>query len=1018
MICVAVAITAACPAASQAADELKLAWARTDDSLALTNHGKVVWQFNHGEQHRKPCFHPLATLDGTVLTDFRPSDHLWHRAAWFSLKEIDGLNYWEEDREGVSAGRNETIEVEIQTQGDFSAEIRLRQSYHPPGEPELLGEERLIHVSAPHEDGAYTLDWQHLFTARKSVTVGASAGYAGLSLRLSKQLLNWSFLDSQGQSEAQNIHGTGARWLTYKGPLAGGSAGLTVFDHPTNPRHPTKWFIVKDMPYFSPAFVFDGPIALAKDQQLALYYRMKVHGSAPEAKALETDYRAFSQQVSGFKKGSGTVVQSTLPAVPATVPDPFLNLEATGERIDLVASGATLHQVYCSICHSVKPEGESGKAGPKWYGLIGQSPGERNVFVKPTGIQSITIDDQYIEQSIRQPNLHLAIRENASQMGSFYPPSMPPYPHLTPQQVRSLIAFMKTLNTPENRGPQEVWEVKQVVPELPMDRFEVVVKDRPLVYRVAMADVSTRALSVGLPGGFNYIFDPSTFSVKRAWTGGFLNVKAERTGRGTGYNQYGAGSRDIGFVECLIPLGKSGPINQDFKDYINNQAWRIEKSKSEMKQTTAFIDRQPPDGAQFSGYRFDGAQAPTFLYRISGVDYTQQIAFESEQVMHHYFATSGATEPVRFRILKDKVREVQTSAGTWDGDTLSIPVEAAAEFYITLMLDPTRATPLAATGNPLDEQLVLRLRTLGLDRRTNFARNAKAASTGRKDGAALGPQGAVDGYSDSYWDETDNQKTYSLSITLAKPHPVSAATLLGYKHHDHAPKSFELIVNGKTVKAVTDATYEDNLLMVEFPRTECHTLELKITSHYGGSPAVRELGLYDLEEIPGFVKKWTLEELAVDADLTSQRTTQQNVERGMVAFLKAGCIKCHPINGQGANTGPDLRTVASKYKGRKLLQQILEPSLEINKDFLTWKIVASNGRVVTGLIVDDDGKTFGVVPNPEMPGNVVRVVKNDVEEKFPSDVSSMPAEGVSSLTREEILDLLTYLESGGVAAGE
>ena len=29
----------------------------------------------------------------------------------------------------------------------------------------------------------------------------------------------------------------------------------------------------------------------------------------------------------GFKKGSGTVVQSTLRAVPATVPDPFLNRE-------------------------------------------------------------------------------------------------------------------------------------------------------------------------------------------------------------------------------------------------------------------------------------------------------------------------------------------------------------------------------------------------------------------------------------------------------------------------------------------------------------------------------------------------------------------------------------------------------------------------------------------------------------------------------------------------------------------
>ena len=447
-----------------------------------------------------------------------------------------------------------------------------------------------------------------MFTARKALTLGATGRYAGLSLRVSKQLLKWSFLNSEGQSEDAKVHGKKARWLTFKGPLKQGSAALSIFDHPANPRHPNKWFIVHGMPYFSPAFVFDGPMPLAKDQKLALRYRMKVHGSAPEAKALEADYRAFAKTPA--KKLSAVKV--------------------TGERIDLVDAGAKLHQVYCNICHSVKPEGEPGKAGPGWHGLIGKSPRQRKVLVKPTGVQSIAVDDDYIEKSIGQPNLHLAIRETEPQLGSPYPPSMPPYPHLTSQQRRSLIAFMKTLNTPSNRGPAEVWEIKQAAPELPADRFEVVVKDRPLIYRVAMADVSTRAMSVGLPGGFNYIFDPSSFSVKRAWAGGFLNLKAERTGRGAGYNRYGAGSRDIGFSECLIPLGESGPINQDFKDYVNNRAWRIEKSKVEMKAKAAFIDREPPDGAQFGGYQFDGAQAPTFLFAINGVDYAQRIAFESE----------------------------------------------------------------------------------------------------------------------------------------------------------------------------------------------------------------------------------------------------------------------------------------------------------------------------------------------------------------------------------------------------
>lgn len=311
VIYLAVAVVAAYPvAASHAAQDLKLAWTKTDHSVALTNRGKVVWQFNHGKDHPKPCFHPLATLDGTVLTDFRPRDHIWHRAAWFSLKEIDQLNYWEENRQGVSAGRNETLDVKVETQADFSAVVRLRQSYHPPGDPELLGEERVIRISAPDKDGSYTLDWQHVFTARRKLTVGASARYAGLSLRISKQLLKWSFLNSEGGSADKDVHGKSARWLTYKGPLAGGGAALTVFDHPSNPRHPTKWFIVKGMPYFSPAFVFDGPMTLAKDQKISLFYRMKVHGSAPNAKALEADYQAFAKQVPKVANGNNTTLEN------------------------------------------------------------------------------------------------------------------------------------------------------------------------------------------------------------------------------------------------------------------------------------------------------------------------------------------------------------------------------------------------------------------------------------------------------------------------------------------------------------------------------------------------------------------------------------------------------------------------------------------------------------------------------------------------------------------------------------
>ena len=96
----AAAIGFSLAAAANAADhdpgKRDLSWQKTPASLALLNGGTVVWQFNHlqdGKEKGCPYFHPLATMEGAVLTDLRPGDHLWHRGlrfAWKKIKKWDG----------------------------------------------------------------------------------------------------------------------------------------------------------------------------------------------------------------------------------------------------------------------------------------------------------------------------------------------------------------------------------------------------------------------------------------------------------------------------------------------------------------------------------------------------------------------------------------------------------------------------------------------------------------------------------------------------------------------------------------------------------------------------------------------------------------------------------------------------------------------------------------------------------------------------------------------------------------
>ena len=74
-----------------------------------------------------------------------------------------------------------------------------------------------------------------------------------------------------------------------------------------------------------------------------------------------------------------------------------------------------------------------------------------------------------------------------------------------------------------------------------------------------------------------------------------------------------------------------------------------------------------------------------------------------------------------------------------------------------------------------------------------------------------------------------------------------AIAITGFRHHQYAPRDFEILCDGVVARKVKKATYADNVLRVAFPRTQCRALELKITGYYAASPAVRELEIYDLD---------------------------------------------------------------------------------------------------------------------------------------------------------------------------
>jgi putative heme-binding domain-containing protein len=158
-----------------------------------------------------------------------------------------------------------------------------------------------------------------------------------------------------------------------------------------------------------------------------------------------------------------------------------------------------------------------------------------------------------------------------------------------------------------------------------------------------------------------------------------------------------------------------------------------------------------------------------------------------------------------------------------------------------------------------------------------------------------------------------------------------------------------------------------------------------------------------------FVKMWTLAELENDAKAMSNRS----FARGKEMFTAAGCIKCHTIAGEGSKLGPDLTKVAEKYKGEKLLRQILEPSTEINDQFRAQVFQTGDGEVVSGVVVKEDAAAVHVVSNLLLPNEVRVLPKDKIAARKPSELSPMPTGMLVTLQKDEILDLAAFVESGG-----
>jgi hypothetical protein len=248
------------------------------------------WRYAYGARKR-PFVHPLATPAGHVLTRNAPEDHPWHHGLWFTIKFVNGENFWEEyDSYGVLRHRGVPA---VDRDGNRTRLDGDLDWIRPDRETVALREHRSI-THVPLADDAYAIDLDTTLVPATDVVLDRTpfttwGGYSGLAFRGRGDFHDTRLLLADGSTH-ERVLGVPSPWLDLSGSVGGDDgdapAGIAVLDAPGNASHPVPWYGSTRADtygdegwsnFFNAAFLWDGPIEVAAHRPLRFAYRVIVH---------------------------------------------------------------------------------------------------------------------------------------------------------------------------------------------------------------------------------------------------------------------------------------------------------------------------------------------------------------------------------------------------------------------------------------------------------------------------------------------------------------------------------------------------------------------------------------------------------------------------------------------------------------------------------------------------------------------------------------------------------------------
>ena len=245
----AVLVAVSCGLAASAVAAAEISLEKDDAGVTVKIDGKLFTKYLI-KSGAKPILWPVIGPTGKEMTRAYPmregnpdekTDHIHQRSFWFTHGSVNGISFWDEQKNHGDINHLEFVKVE----GGATPTIVTRNAWVGPDGKKVCEDERTLRFGA--DDSARWVDFDAVVKATDGPVVFGDTKEGAFGVRVAGTMnvdkkLGGKIVNSDGKTD-DAAWGKPAAWVDYYGPVQGEKLGIAILNHPSSFRYPTHWHV-------------------------------------------------------------------------------------------------------------------------------------------------------------------------------------------------------------------------------------------------------------------------------------------------------------------------------------------------------------------------------------------------------------------------------------------------------------------------------------------------------------------------------------------------------------------------------------------------------------------------------------------------------------------------------------------------------------------------------------------------------------------------------------------------------